>query len=131
VLGTVFGWLVWRAGSVWPAVAAHAVNNGIASVLLLAVGPPVDPAPPPSAILSALALGGIALTLLLLAYAAAAPPGPAQGGEPVPLRDPEVPSIRFDPARVPRPLAACAVAGAAALFALAVVALGRGLGRSP
>ena len=38
VLGGVFGWLTWRAGSVWPAVAAHAANNGLAAVLLLAFG---------------------------------------------------------------------------------------------
>ncbi len=28
-LGTLFAWLTWRAGSVWPAVVAHFVNNSL------------------------------------------------------------------------------------------------------
>ena len=36
-LGTLFGWAVLRAGSVWPAVIGHAVINGVASVGILLI----------------------------------------------------------------------------------------------
>ena len=32
-LGVFLGWLAWRSGSLWPAVAAHAVNNGLGSLV--------------------------------------------------------------------------------------------------
>jgi len=131
VLGTVFGWITWRSGSIWPAIAAHAANNGIAATLLLALGPPEAVAPPPSAIASAFAVGGGALALLLHWFRAAAPPAPTDAAEALALRDPGSPSIRFDPRRVPRPLAAAALAGAAALVTLALLGLTRGLTRTP
>lgn len=37
-LGVLFGILAWKAGSLWPAIAAHAANNLISSVLFLAAG---------------------------------------------------------------------------------------------
>ena len=37
-LGVLFGLLAWRAGSLWPAIAAHSANNLISSVLFLAAG---------------------------------------------------------------------------------------------
>jgi hypothetical protein len=37
-LGVLFGLLAWRAGSLWPAIAAHAANNLISSALFLAAG---------------------------------------------------------------------------------------------
>ncbi len=41
VVGTVFGWAVIRADSVWPAVIGHGALNGIAAVgILFAVGEP-------------------------------------------------------------------------------------------
>ncbi len=41
VLGTFFGWMTLRAGSVWPAVIGHAVVNGTAaSVTVFATGEP-------------------------------------------------------------------------------------------
>jgi membrane protease YdiL (CAAX protease family) len=41
VLGTIFGWLTLRGGSVWPAVIAHASINGVAGfAILLTVGTP-------------------------------------------------------------------------------------------
>jgi membrane protease YdiL (CAAX protease family) len=131
VLGAVFGWITWRSGSVWPAVAAHVANNGIAATLLLALGRPEPAAPPPAAILFGLALGGGALGLLLLAFRAAAPAEPADATDALALRDPSSPSIRFDPRRVPRPLAAAALAGGAALVTLALIGLTRGLTRAP
>jgi hypothetical protein len=129
LLGIVFGWLVWRAGSVWPAVAAHATNNGLAAALLLLGRPPEPASPPPSAVLSAIAFGGVALALLLLAYGAAARGAPVQ--DTVTLRDASAPSILFDPARVPRALALSALAGGAVLVLLAILGAGRGFTRAP
>lgn len=37
-LGVLFGLLAWRAGSIWPAIAAHAANNLISAVIFLAAG---------------------------------------------------------------------------------------------
>lgn len=131
LLGGVFGWLTWRARSVWPAIAAHAANNGLAASLLLAEGPPRDVTPPLAAVAGTLGLGGSALALLLLAYRAAAARGAAPADGAVSLRDPEDRSIRFDPARVPRVLAVAALAGAAILVALSLVGVGRGIVRGP
>jgi len=131
VLGALFGWLTWRAGSIWPAVAAHAANNGLAAGLLLAAGVP-EPPPVPSlgVIAAALVAGAGALALLLALYRAAAPSPPPAPGSGVALRDPASLSIAFDPSRVPRALAAFALAGAAALVVLAALGLARGLGRA-
>jgi len=126
LLGVVFGWITWRAGSIWPAVAAHAANNGLAAALLLASGPPAGIVPP-SVLLSALALGGSALALLLLAFRAAAPPTPSPAADALVLRDPSSPSIRFELGRVPRALGFVALGGTAALVALAAFGLARGL----
>jgi hypothetical protein len=37
-LGVLFGLLAWKAKSLWPAIAAHAANNFISSLLFLASG---------------------------------------------------------------------------------------------
>jgi len=128
LLGAVFGWITWRAGSIWPAVAAHAANNGLAAALLLASGPPAGPAPS-SFVPSALALGGSALALLLFAFQAAAPPIPSPAADALVLRDPSSPSIRFELGRVPRALGFAALGGSVVLVALAVMGLARGLRR--
>jgi hypothetical protein len=118
VLGAIFGWLAWRAGSVWPAVAAHAANNAVTSALVLAVGVPESDAPAPlSAVAVTMAFGAAALFLLLRAYRLATPlPPPAE--EALALRDPDDPSLRFTPARVPPPLRLAALLGAILLVAL-------------
>jgi membrane protease YdiL (CAAX protease family) len=122
VLGAVFGWLVWRAGSIWPAVLAHAVNNGITSWLVLSGEAPAPAGEaPPAAIAAALVIGGGGLLVVGVLYRAVAGFTPADGA--VVLRDPADPSIRFSPSRVPRGLAAAALLGAALLAAL----LGAGL----
>lgn len=128
-LGATFGWLAWRGGSVWPAVAAHAVNNAITSALVL--GAEVRPGEPPPAavVLRLLAFGAVALALVLRAYAAAAPPAPAAPEAALALRDPGDPSIRFSPLRVPRPLAMAALGGLGLLGALLLAAsIGRAAG---
>jgi hypothetical protein len=131
VLGAVFGWMTWRSGSVWPAVAAHATNNGIAATLFLALGRPEAVSPTPSEIVAALVMGGGALELLLLWFRAAAPAAPPDAAGALALRDPASPSIRFDPRRVPRPLATAALAGGATLVTLALFGLARGFTRAP
>jgi uncharacterized protein len=117
VLGALFGWLAWRAGSIWPAVLAHAVNNGISSALALAGSVKESEAPPLSAALEVMALGGAALLALAAAYRAVTPEPPPPAGALV-LRDAGDPSIRFSPARVPSGLVVATFAGAALLAAL-------------
>lgn len=121
-LGGVFGWLVWRSGSVWPAVAAHAVNNGITSALVLTLGVPEPADPVPATDLAVgLAVGAVALALLLGAYATVTPMPPPPDAA-VALRDPAEPSTAFSPARVPPSLARAAIAGVVLLAALLAIA---------
>jgi hypothetical protein len=96
------------------------VNNGITSALVLGEGVPRQELVAFPAIAASLALGGAALSLLLLAYRAATPRPPPDAA--LALRDPADPSIRFSPARVGPGLRAVAYAGAALLAA--VVAAG-------
>ena len=129
VLGVVFGWLTWRAGSIWPSVAAHATNNAITSVLFLAVADARPEAAPPTLIgvVVTAAVGGGALVLLLRAYRAVTPVPPAPSSA-VALRDPADPSIGFSGVRVPRALRAAALAGAV-LLVLVLLAAALGPGR--
>lgn len=39
-LGLLFAYIVWRTGSLWPAVVGHAANNLVAVVVLLTYSPP-------------------------------------------------------------------------------------------
>jgi CAAX protease family protein len=117
VLGSLFGWLAWRAGSIWPAVIAHAVNNGISSALALAGSVGQAEPPPLSTALEVMALGGAALLALSAAYRALTPEPPPPAAALV-LRDAGDPSIRFLPARVPSGLVVATFAGAALLAAL-------------
>jgi membrane protease YdiL (CAAX protease family) len=128
VLGLVFGWLTWRAGSIWPSVAAHAANNGIAMALLLTVGEPEGAPPPAGAIAAMLAFGVTSLVALGLAYRAVTP-RPPPVSDALELRDPASPSIAWHPARVPPPLARAAAGGLAILFLLAVAGLAASLTR--
>ena len=99
-LGLFLGWLAWRTGSVWPAVAAHAVNNALGSAL--AAGGSSEPGAegPLGATLALLALGLAALAPLVLAWIRATP-APPEGRTAVVLRDPADPSIRFRLSLVP------------------------------
>jgi len=131
VQGAVFGWLAARAGSVWPAIAAHAANNALVSGFVLAgLAGPEDAAELPAldvrlrAAVAALALAAALLWPILRAYAAAArgapPPPPA-----LVLRDPAVPGTRFSLARVPAPLHLAVILG---VLGLALLAHARGAG---
>jgi membrane protease YdiL (CAAX protease family) len=132
VLGTLFGWLAWRAGSIWPAVAAHAVNNGITSAIVLAGGPQAATAPPPlEAVASAIAFGGGALLLVVVAYRATTPGAPPAPETAVILRDPAEPSIRFSMRRVPPALLSAVLTGGVLLAALLAVRAMSGPARTP
>jgi membrane protease YdiL (CAAX protease family) len=119
VLGGVFGWLAWRSGSIWPAVAAHAVNNGIVSLFALAAPRAAREVeqPPVLAILGAMLLGAAALAPLLAAFRTVSE-GPIPPEAAIVRRDPSDPSTRFRLSRVPARLRLAILAGALVLLAL-------------
>lgn len=122
LLGAVFGWASWRSGSLWPAVAAHAANNALATAFALGVGGGDGAAQPALAdALAPLAAGGAALAVVVAAFRLATPDPPLPD-EAVVLRDPTDPSTRFRLDRVPRVLTGAAAAGLAALSLLALLA---------
>jgi len=124
-LGCLYAWLTWRAGSVWPAVVAHAVNNGLGAALAATDptaiasgrGSPPDALP----LLLTLAAGSAALLALAPAYRRATPVPPPDSGSLV-RRDPADPSTAFSPRRVPAALLAAASVGLAGLVALLLLA---------
>jgi membrane protease YdiL (CAAX protease family) len=125
LLGATFGWLAWRAGSIWPAVAAHATNNGIAAGLLLATGPPErDVLPTAGQLVGTLAFGVAGLALLVARYRAVTPAPPAREDALV-LADPASTSIAWRPGRVPAALALAALSGVAGLVLLALSGIQR------
>jgi membrane protease YdiL (CAAX protease family) len=117
VLGALYGWLAWRTGSIWPAVVAHAVNNGIASALALALGDGgarVEPTLGDA--LVGVAVGAAAAAAAVSAFRALVPAAPRAPG--LPLANPADPSTRFRPALVPRPLRWAVAAGWVGLGAI-------------
>lgn len=120
ILGGLFGWLSWRAGSVWPAVAAHVANNAIASLAAVAAGGTAAEAPASALQAAGLLLGGsawLAVLAWLYARATPAPPPPAEALLPL---DPALPSGRFRLARVPLPLRRVALLAALLLGLIGV-----------
>lgn len=122
-LGALFGWLAWRGGSLWPAVAAHAANNVLATGLAIAgdAGTEVPARPTLWEALVPLVVGVAATVGLAAAFHRMAPPLPPAPPE-VPRRDPTDPSTRFRAHLVPTPLVAAAAAAAVSLFALLLTA---------
>lgn len=127
-LGSAYGWLAWRSGSIWPSVLAHAANNTL-GVLVASMGaaagamrePRGSPAEIAASALLMLGLSGSALTLALHGFRNATP-APPDLSEIVQLRDPHDRSPRFDARRIPRWLLALAVLGAALLVAIVLAA---------
>ena len=123
-LGTLFAWLAWRAGSVWPAVVGHLVNNSLGVALGVSGAGAGD-------LLSArahgaqvalsgmvlLAIAGAALRGLTLAYRRATPePPPVEAA--LVARPGEAPgSFRWS--RVPRAALLAFLVGILALCAIA------------
>ncbi len=124
VLGVTFGWLAWRAGSIWPAVAAHAANNAVAAGLVLGVGSPPREPPPWADVVAPLALGASALGLLLAAYRAATPHPPPAASAVAP-REPSSAPAEFSAARVPPRLTVAAIFGLVLLGAIVASGLVR------
>jgi membrane protease YdiL (CAAX protease family) len=125
LLGALFGWLAWRSGSLWPAVAAHAVNNGLATLLTAAgAGRPEEPGTAAGPLLL-LAAGTWGLGVVLPAFRRATP-DPPPAADAAQAADPAVPPGRFSTARLPAWQRAAAAAGLLALAALAVRATLRG-----
>ena len=123
LLGIYLGWLAWRSGSIWPAVAAHAVNNGLGAAIIAADRPDVPEQPEVLPILAILALGTAVLVPLALAWIRVTPTPPPAEEACVP-RDPTDPSIAFSPRRLSpgwKALAGLGFATAAALVALRVL----------
>ncbi len=120
VLGILYGWMSWRSGSLWPAVIAHAANNGVASVLAtLSSGLPPERVDVRQAAL-VLGLGSAAAALLVAAYRTAtpAPPAPAEA---LVLRDPDDPSVVFRWNRLPPAFLLLALLAAAALVGIGLL----------
>ncbi|MCA3013439.1 MAG: CPBP family intramembrane metalloprotease [Myxococcaceae bacterium] len=88
-LGVVFGLLAWRAGSLWPAIGAHAANNLTSCAVFFALG--ADDADVPLGVAAALFVGGNAALAGVVAWLARSrawrPPHPAAAApaEPPPL----------------------------------------------
>ncbi len=120
VLGALFGWLAWRSGSLWPAVAAHAAHNGLGSALVLAAE--VEPVPAAPEVRQALLLaasGALVLAFLAALYRRATPTPPAPEAL-LNRLDPADPSVRFRWFKVPPSLLALGALGLALLLGLAV-----------
>jgi len=117
LLGLAFGWMALRSGSIWPSVAAHAVNNGLGSALALLGG--AEPAADADALgaLAVLAVGAAALAPLAVLYwrATPAPPAPEEA---MVLRDPGDRSVRFRLGRVPKRLLWLSFGGLVLLLSL-------------
>jgi membrane protease YdiL (CAAX protease family) len=67
-VGTFFGWLAYRGGSVWPAVLGHATVNAVAGLGLLFAAPGTSPliGPAPVGLVGGAGFGLAALLILLL-----------------------------------------------------------------
>lgn len=117
LLGALFGWLAWRGGSLWPAIAAHAANNAaaIATALFAGSGAAALPRPTLREAIAPLLVGGMAVAGLAAAFRAAAPR--AQDAD-LPLQNPADPSTRFRLQLVPGALLLAVAAGLAGLLAL-------------
>ncbi len=119
LLGALFGWLAWRSGSLWPAIAAHAANNAAAIVtaLVAGTGQAAPPRPALGEALVPLLVGGAAVAGLAAAFRAVTPAAAAEAAT-LPLRDAADASTRFRIRLVPRALVAAALAGLLGLLLL-------------
>ena len=75
-LGALYGWMTWRAGSIYPAVLAHAVNNAAATALAVGGGVGQGDSPAPRDAAAALLAGLLLLALPALAFQRSLPPPP-------------------------------------------------------
>jgi membrane protease YdiL (CAAX protease family) len=120
LLGLAFGWLTWRTGSLWPAVAAHVANNGLgAGHALSGAG---DPTEQGSVAGAAVVLGvGLVLALPVALAVHRSTPAPPPPTDAIERRDPADASIRFRFSRVPHAYLAAGILGMALLFLLGLL----------
>lgn len=122
LLGLLYGWIAWRAGSIWPSMLAHLVNNAIVSTAALSapVSRLAEAQPGGATVRAALALGLLAAVgLLALGGVLRRLTAPAEAA-PLARRDPADVREGFRWARVPPRLALAlpaALLGLAALVA--------------
>jgi membrane protease YdiL (CAAX protease family) len=122
-LGALFGWLAWRAGSIWPAVAAHAANNATATLLfVLAGGGEEVTARPTAADLAFWMIVGLALLAPIVSAYRTATPEPPPFEEALAPRDPARGPAPFQLALVPPRYGALWLVGSASLAALLLAA---------
>ncbi|MCX5732134.1 MAG: type II CAAX endopeptidase family protein [Deltaproteobacteria bacterium] len=119
-LGAFLGWLAWRSGSLWPAVAAHTANNGLGSIAVLSGGGDPGGDGSVAAGLALLAVGLAALAPLGLAWLRSTPSPPPASDDLVRI-DPGDRSVGFHPTRVSPTWLATALAGVLLYGALAAV----------
>lgn len=116
-LGALYGWLAYRSGSIWPAVLAHATNNGIAAAFAFAA-PEKEELQEPTLGMALLGVGiGLIATAGAVALFRSFVPMAPQPGRPPPM-DPLDPTTRFRFSRLPRPLVAVLLAGWVSLGAI-------------
>ena len=128
-LGVLYGWMTWRAGSVWPAIFAHTTNNGL-GVCLAALGATQSnlglSRPQLLELAGAasftLALAACGLAILTKAYSRVTP-SPPHLSDALALRDPTEPSTAFRFARIPRGQLAAIAAAALSLTVLTLLAV--------
>ncbi|HYD41082.1 MAG TPA: type II CAAX endopeptidase family protein [Anaeromyxobacter sp.] len=120
LLGILFGWLSWRAGSLWPAIAAHAANNGVGAATVLSglVAPETAQADVSVGGQVTVLLAGAALLAPIALLYRRATPAPPPADACVEPREPALPTTRFLPWLVPTPLQWAVVAGVVTLLAL-------------
>jgi membrane protease YdiL (CAAX protease family) len=123
-LGTLYAWLAWRSGSLWPAVAAHVANNALGAALAATAGES-DLAAARAQGLQAAASSALVLVLaaavvrgLAVLYRRATPAPPPVEAALVP-RDPASPPSRFSWPRVPRAWRVAFLGGVALLWLMA------------
>ncbi len=126
-LGSLYGWLAFRSGSIWPSVAAHAVNNGLGVLIASrsapesSLGAAQAAAGQVAATSSVVLLGAAALLAVLAKAYRQRTPAPPPISELVVRREPSQPGGRFDAGRVPGLLLGIAVLGGALLVPLLVL----------
>jgi membrane protease YdiL (CAAX protease family) len=129
-LGVLYAWLTFRSGSVWPAVLAHATNNGLGLALARAADSAASLQGLPRsrevavAAVSTLAFSGVALWFLALTYQRATPSPPPVDDALAPA-DAADPSVAFRFGRVPTRLLAAIAAGVVSLLGLGVLSIVR------
>jgi membrane protease YdiL (CAAX protease family) len=116
IVALALGWLAWRTGSLWPGVLAHALYNGTAGPVLVALfGEPARMQTVPSSA-AGLAVGILAFTLLALAARRWLPPAPAAASFLLPRVSTAVASSTEASAAGTRPTASKRRAGTLAPF---------------